>query len=224
MAPAHAGAMFFRIKRRYFDPFIMNSRRQPAGRPRCYHSDMGASGVQVRNASVFSWRNSDLFHDRGNHMRRSSTSLVVGLAAGAAVLAAAPALAGDYGYYAYGPAPTPVSAYYLHHHHARQVAVPTTVYQPVTRAYTVPVRSYQNVVTNALVPVTAYQTVRTLHQVPVVTYQTVERYHTVPVRAYQQVQTINQVPVTSYATVHRTELQPTTAYQVYQQPFDCGCE
>ena len=167
-------------------------------------------------------------------MRHILKPIALGLLAGAAAFAA-PAFAGDRGYYY--PNDQYARGGHRHHHegitiahtvqpyayrHTRTVAVPTTVYQPVTRAYTVPVRSYANVETIENVPVTAYQTVRTLERVPVVTYQTVERYHQEAVQAYQPVRTVHSVPVTTYATVNRTEYQPTTVYQVHQHSWCCS--
>ena len=65
--------------------------------------------------------------------------------------------------------------------------VPTTVYRPVTRSYTVPVHGFQTVERTRLVPVTSYRPVTTAVQVPVTTYRTFQRTEQVPTLAYQQV-------------------------------------
>jgi hypothetical protein len=184
-------------------------------------------------------------------MRKAVFTIQAGALAGATLLAcAAPAFAGDlFGVFgdspyrggspvvpAYGYGAEASGAYVERgnpftishsvqpyaYSHTKTVAVPTTVYQPVTRSYTVPVRGWRNVETVESVPVTAYRTVREVHQVPVVTYQNVETERTVPVRAWQQVRAVQQVPVTTYATVNRTEYQPSTYYQTYQKSWCCS--
>ena len=83
----------------------------------------------------------------------------------------------DFGGHAYGMPPYGSPTY----------AVPTTVYQPVTRTYTVPVRSFRTIERTRYVPVTSYRPVTTAVQVPVTTYQTFQRTEQVPTLAYKQV-------------------------------------